>query len=147
MHTPGVVATDRELALLNAIASVFPTATSILYKRHINRAVLRQAKQNFRAHREQGVGSDSSNTSNNNNNNILSAQAFLDGWLKVVARVVNWSGYHPTRTGPDRTGSGFGLQTQIPGPGICFPPGTRTKPNVPGPDRMHLYLGSVSQNI
>ncbi len=62
-------------------------------------------------------------------------------------RVVNWSGYYPTRTGPDRTGSGFGPQTQIPGPGICFPPSTRTEPNVPRLDRMHLYLGSVSQNI
>ncbi len=64
-----------------------------------------------------------------------------------ASRVVNRSGYYPTRTGPDQMASGFGPQTQIPGPGICFPPITRTGPNVPGPDRMQLYLGSVTQNI
>ncbi len=52
----------------------------------------------------------------------------------------NRSGYYPDRTGPDRTGYGFGPPTQIPGPGIYYPPSTRTRPNIPGPDRMYLYL-------
>jgi hypothetical protein len=52
----------------------------------------------------------------------------------------NQSGYYPDRTGPDRTGYGFGPLTQIPGPGIYYPPSTRNGPNIPGPGRMYLYL-------
>ncbi len=65
-------------------------------------------------------------------------QAHL-GALTDALRDGNRSGYYPDRTGPDRTGYGFGPLTQIPGPGIYYPPSTRT-----GPDRMYLYMVNFS---
>ncbi|CAL8171865.1 unnamed protein product [Prunus armeniaca] len=44
---PGVIVTDRELALLNSITSIFPKARHLLCRWHINKGVLANCKKLF----------------------------------------------------------------------------------------------------
>ncbi|KAL7182043.1 hypothetical protein ACSBR1_040876 [Camellia fascicularis] len=44
---PSVIVTDRELALMNAICTVFPTTTNLLYRWHIGKNVLANCKKMF----------------------------------------------------------------------------------------------------
>jgi hypothetical protein len=64
----------------------------------------------------------------------VSAESFflLDDCVNSMSAIIlcqqtrdgNGSGYYPDRTGPDQTGYGFGPLTQIPAPGIYYPPST-----------------------
>lgn len=44
---PNIIVTDRELSLMNAISRVFPTATHLLCRWHINKNVLTKCKKLF----------------------------------------------------------------------------------------------------
>ncbi|KAI8573105.1 hypothetical protein RHMOL_Rhmol01G0252400 [Rhododendron molle] len=44
---PNVIVTDRELALMNAIRSVFPDATNLLCRFHIGKNVLAKCRKMF----------------------------------------------------------------------------------------------------
>ncbi|XP_070662492.1 uncharacterized protein [Malus domestica] len=49
---PGVIATDRDLALLNSIKSVFPSAQHLLCRWHINKNVLSKCKKMFESNKQ-----------------------------------------------------------------------------------------------
>ncbi|CAG8659786.1 33871_t:CDS:1, partial [Racocetra persica] len=44
---PGVIVTDRELSLMNALRIVFPNSTTLLCIWHINKNVLKNCKSQF----------------------------------------------------------------------------------------------------
>ena len=46
-NLPNVIILDRELSLMNAIATIFPQATSLLCRWHINKNVLAKCKKLF----------------------------------------------------------------------------------------------------
>ncbi|XP_061990742.1 uncharacterized protein LOC133709124 [Rosa rugosa] len=45
--TPGVIVTDRELALMNSIRDLFPSSRHLLCKWHINKNVMKECKKKF----------------------------------------------------------------------------------------------------
>ncbi|XP_070665642.1 PKS-NRPS hybrid synthetase cheA-like [Malus domestica] len=49
---PGVIATDRDLALLNSIKSVFPGSQHLLCRWHINKNVLSKCKKMFESNKQ-----------------------------------------------------------------------------------------------
>ncbi len=76
--TPGVVVTDCDQALSNAVEAVFPESQHVLCRWHICRSVLSRCKSYFstprRSHRQQPSSSEAENQ----------VKAFMDDWDDVT---------------------------------------------------------------
>ncbi|CAG8702825.1 5351_t:CDS:2, partial [Ambispora leptoticha] len=87
---PGIIVTDRELALMNALRTTFSNSTHLLCLWHINKNIMKNCKPQF----VKGTGNKESNE----------WQAFLSEWNKVVQSLTNeefntkWSEFHNNYT-------------------------------------------------
>lgn len=91
---PGVIVTDRELALMNALETTFPDSANLLCLWHISKNILKNCKSQF-----------SKETENENNDEW---QLFLEKWNDIVQSVTEnefnekWQTFYSTYANKSR---------------------------------------------